>query len=189
MGSKETRLFCYLEPDSENIEIIEKTMIEDRITQIVEPVIADMGFQMVALDYTGTTLQIMAEDPKTGNLSIDDCAAISRAISPALDVEDPIKSAYRLEVSSPGIDRPLVRESDFERFISHEAKMEVDPPVEDNRKRYRGIITKFEDGHVTLDTDMGDVSIPFSHIRKAKLVLTDRLINETKISSTNPTEN
>lgn len=164
-------------------------MIEERITQIVEPVITDMGFQMVALDYTGTTLQIMAEDPKTGNLSIDDCAKISRAISPALDVEDPIKSAYRLEVSSPGIDRPLVREEDFERYEGHEAKIEVDPPVDDNRKRYRGIIAKFEEGNVVLDTDMGDVSIPFSHIRKAKLVLTDRLINETKNITTNQAEN
>jgi len=132
------------------------------------------------LNQNGTTLQIMAED-ENGRFSIDDCERLSREINPALDVEDPIDREYHLEVSSPGIDRPLVRAADFARYQGHEAKIELKDLIE-GRRRFRGTIEKSDENSVTIklpDAPEGtDPSheIPFDALAEAKLVMTDRLL-------------
>lgn len=161
--------------------------IEQRISDMIAPVITDAGFALVAVkvqsDSKGAqTLQVMAEDPATKRLGVDDCAKISRAISATLDVEDPISSAYRLEVSSPGIDRILTRVEDFETYKGCDAKLELQTPNENGQKRFRGIITGLlKDSPagtmVQITTpDQGDVELEFDALAKAKLVLTDELI-------------
>jgi ribosome maturation factor RimP len=129
----------------------------------------------------GRTLQVMAERPD-GTMSIEDCERVSRAVSPILDVEDPIPGRYELEVSSPGIDRPLVRPSDFSTWTGHEAKIEMIEP-QSGRKRFRGILQGFDDGMVRLlieppqaTTERPLVGLPFAGIAEAKLVMTDELI-------------
>ncbi|MGA7266755.1 MAG: ribosome maturation factor RimP, partial [Aestuariivirga sp.] len=119
-----------------------------RVAGLVEPVLADMGFRLVRVKMSGPTLQIMAERPD-GTFSIDDCEKLSRAVSPLLDVEDVIGSRYHLEVSSPGIDRPLVRPSDFEAWSGHEVKIEMAVPVA-GRKRFKGTLEGYDDGEVRL---------------------------------------
>jgi ribosome maturation factor RimP len=152
-----------------------------RVAAVVEPVLESMGFRLVRVRLSGPTLQIMAERPD-GTFSIDDCEKVSRAVSPMLDVEDIIKSRYHLEVSSPGIDRPLVRPGDFEAWAGHEAKIEMAVPVA-GRKRFRGPLEGFTDGEVRLFIDNPEkggekilVGVPFSDIADAHLVLTDELI-------------
>ncbi|MEH0070989.1 ribosome maturation factor RimP [Pannonibacter sp. Pt2-lr] len=164
-----------------------RIVIEDgldaRVAAIVEPVITDLGYRLVRVKISaanGCTLQIMAERPD-GTMTVDDCEEISRAVSPALDVDDPINRAYHLEVSSPGIDRPLVRESDFVRWSGHEAKVEMSVP-QDGRKRFRGVITGVDGGAAVLrlsDAPEGTpnpVLLPLAEIGEARLVLTDDLI-------------
>ena len=112
-------------------------------------------------------------------LTVDDCASASKAISALLDVEDPIGGAYNLEISSPGLDRPLTRIEDFERFAGFEAKMEVTVPV-DGRKRLRGQVLGVENGNVRISRDEGSHSVPFETIKKAKLILTDELISSAQ---------
>jgi ribosome maturation factor RimP len=175
---------------SETTLSMRQTPIEKRISDMIDPVIKDTGFDLVSVrvqnDNGAQTLQVMAEDPATRLLGVDDCAKISRAIAATLDVEDPISSAYRLEVSSPGIDRSLYREQDFETYKGFEAKLELNVPNEDGQKRFRGVINGFQkealkDGstntivHV-ITQDQGDVHLPFQEITKAKLILTDELI-------------
>jgi ribosome maturation factor RimP len=152
-----------------------------RVAVLVEPILKDMGFRLVRVKMSGPTLQIMAERAD-GTFSIDDCEKVSRAISPLLDVEDPIASRYQLEVSSPGIDRPLVRISDFETWAGHEAKIEMAVPVA-GRKRFRGQLEGFHEGEVRLyieNPEAGQepllVGVPFADIGEARLVLTDELI-------------
>jgi ribosome maturation factor RimP len=152
-----------------------------RVAQLVEPVLESMGFRLVRVKLSGSTLQIMAERPD-GTFSIDDCEQVSRAVSPMLDVADVISSRYHLEVSSPGIDRPLVRPSDFETWAGHEAKIEMARPVA-GRKRFRGALEGFHDGEVRLfienpegGTEPVLVGVPFADIGSAHLVLTDELI-------------
>lgn len=153
-----------------------------RVAVLVEPVLKDMGFRLVRVKMSGPTLQIMAERAD-GTFSIDDCEKASRAISPLLDVEDPIASRYQLEVSSPGIDRVLVRPADFEAWAGHEAKIEMAVPVA-GRKRFRGKLEGFHDGEVRLFIENPEgaakepvlVGVPFADIGEAKLVLTDELI-------------
>jgi ribosome maturation factor RimP len=155
-----------------------------RVAEIIEPALADLGFRLVRVSVTGAegkTLQIMAERAD-GTMTIDDCETISKEISPLLDVHDPISDAYRLEVSSPGIDRPLVRPSDFEVWAGHEAKIEVKELI-DGRRRFRGILEGFEDGEVRIEVDLGAagkniIGIPVGLIAEARLVLTDELIRE-----------
>lgn len=154
------------------------------VAAIVEPVLADLGFRLVRVQISGRegkTLQVMAERPD-GSINIDDCEAISKQLSPVLDVADPITGAYRLEVSSPGIDRPLVRPSDFEDWAGYEAKVELTEPVE-GRKRFRGVLEGFEDGEVRMicDLDQGgrqNLGFPVALVGDAKLVLTEELIRE-----------
>jgi ribosome maturation factor RimP len=149
---------------------------------LIEPALGTLGFRLVRVKVTGRdggTLQVMAERPD-GSFTIDDCAVASRALSPILDVEDPIQSAYRLELSSPGIDRPLARRSDMVRAIGHEAKIEMISMVE-GRKRFRGIIEAVEGDMLKLKSTEGkpDARLPMNEIADAKLMLTDALIEES----------
>jgi ribosome maturation factor RimP len=153
-------------------------MLAERIAKLITPAIEAMGFDLVRVQVSGSqrpTLQIMAEPANGRVMSVDDCADISRAISAVLDVEDPIAGAYSLEVSSPGIDRPLTRPKDYERFLGHEAKVETTAPL-DGRKRFKGPIKSVDANAVELTVDGADLRIPFAAIHKAKLVLTDALI-------------
>ena len=160
-----------------------QTPLEKKISDIATPVIEDLGFALVHVQLTGDgksqTVIVMAEDPETKRLGIDDCTAISKALSATMDVEDPIKGKYRLEVSSPGIDRPLTREEDFETYKGFEAKLETETPSVMGQRRYRGEIKGIKDGVITIKTDTDDAEIEFTNLVKAKLVLTDKLIKET----------
>lgn len=157
--------------------------IDARLAAIVEPALAGMGYRLVRVHVSGRdgcTVQIMAERPD-GTFTIEDCEAASRAVSPAIDVEDPIKGGYRLELSSPGIDRPLVRLSDFERAAGDEAKIEMNAMV-GGRKRFRGEIEGVE-GEFALvrnKDNAGEIfRLPIAEMLEAKLVLTDELIKKT----------
>lgn len=132
------------------------------------------------------TVQIFAENPETSNLGLDDCAKISREISAILDVEDPISGTYRLEVSSPGIDRPLVREKDYERYAGYDVKIELETPL-DGQKRFRGILKGYnqDSGLISLESDEGLHELPYASIHKARLVLTDALLNLHQSQSVN----
>lgn len=172
-------------PENE-ARIVTETGLDARVAAIVEPIIEGLGYRLVRVKISsrnGQTLQIMAERPD-GTMSVEDCGAISRNISPALDVEDPIAAAYHLEVSSPGIDRPLVRRSDFERWAGHVAKIELDAPVE-GRRRYRGVLLGVEGDATSLkleDAPEGApdrVQLPLASINDARLVMTDALVAET----------
>jgi ribosome maturation factor RimP len=164
---------------------IRETGLAARVADLVEPALLDRGFRLVRVTVSGgegKTVQVMAEGAD-GTLSIEDCEAISREISPLLDVHDPIAGSYRLEVSSPGIDRPLVRPTDFEDWAGHEAKIELKEPI-DGRKRFRGTLEGFEDGEVRIAVDLDQVGrtvlgFPIGLVGDAKLVLTDELIRET----------
>ncbi len=169
---------------TEKRTIIE-TGVEARVAAIIEPEIEDLGYRLVRVKLSainGGTLQIMAERPD-GTMNVSDCENVSRAISPILDIEDPIDKAYHLEISSPGIDRPLVRVSDFNTWAGHVAKLETIQMV-NGRKRYKGMILSVEGEDVTFrreapakDEDP-EFIVPVSLIKDAKLVLTDDLITE-----------
>ena len=166
--------------------VIVETGIEARIARIVEPVAEGLGFRLVRVKVSSmndVTVQIMAERPD-GTMTVGDCETLSRDISPALDVEDPMDAAYNLEVSSPGIDRPLVRRSDFVKAAGHEAKVELARPL-DGRKRFKGKLTGLDGDDVVLELDKSKldgtttVKLPLADIGEAKLVLTDALVRET----------
>jgi len=154
--------------------------LEDKILALIEPTCADLGYVVVRIRVMGLkrkTLQIMAERAEDGLMALEDCERISRRLSALFEEKDPIQGEYALEVSSPGIDRPLVREEDFVRFIGHEAKVETTALI-DGRRRFRGGITGASGGSVRLLTQDGEVSLPFSGLTEARLVLTDKLIEE-----------
>jgi ribosome maturation factor RimP len=171
--------------DAAEPRIVTESGLEARIAHIVEPVMAGLGYRLVRVKVSalnGTTLQIMAERPD-GSMNVEDCERLSRDLSPALDAEDPIDRAYHLEVSSPGIDRPLVRRSDFERWSGHLAKIELERPL-DGRKRFRGRLGRLDEGTVGLDladapADAPTLRLPLDDIGEARLVLTDELVRET----------
>ncbi len=147
------------------------------IQDLIAPVVIDMGYELVRVSYGGgrkPTLQIMAERPD-GTMGVDDCSKLSREISVLLDVEDPLSGEYLLEVSSPGIDRPLTRGKDFERWLGFDAKIEMQDQI-DGRRRYRGKLRSFDGEILNLSTDEGDVTLRFKGISKAKLLLTDELL-------------
>ncbi len=158
----------------------------NEVAQLIEPALRDLGFELVQVRLTGgtaqRTLQVMAEPVERGRgMTVDDCAEISHAISAVLDVADPIAGAYALEVSSPGIDRPLTRPGDFVRFAGFEAKVETAAPLEGGRKRFTGIVEGTEDeagaAVVLLRQEGGElVRIPFASVRKAKLTLSEALL-------------
>jgi ribosome maturation factor RimP len=166
--------------------LIEDSGVSQRIGRIAADVLRDLGYRLVRVKISsgsGATVQIMAERPD-GTMSIDDCERASQALSPVFDVEEPIAQAYRLELSSPGIDRPLMRESDFTRAIGHEARVEMTAAI-NGRKRFRGRLAAVEAGpdgpvaRMTLAADDGsesDVELPIRAMAEARLVLTDDLI-------------
>lgn len=164
--------------------IVTETGLDARVANIVEPIIENLGYRLVRVRVSGRnglTVQIMAERPVDGMLAIEDCESISRNLSAVLDVEDPIDQAYALEVSSPGMDRPLVRRSDFERARGHLAKVELATPL-GGRKRFRGAIAGVEGDSVAIALEEppadGDplVRLPLDAIAEARLVLTDALV-------------
>ena len=149
-----------------------------RIQDIIAPTLESMGYVVVRLQLQGdrhTTLQIMAERADRKAMDVEDCAKVSRAVSPLLDVDDPIEDAYALEVSSPGVDRPLVRAEDFDRFAGFEAKVEMNYLI-DGRKRFTGRLVGLVDGNVQILVDGVAQDLPYEDIVKAKLVLTDDLL-------------
>ena len=153
--------------------------MDERVAQIITPVIEDMGFELVRIRIMGgemKTLQIMADKPQ-GGIEVDDCADISNAVSAVLDVEDPISDAYNLEVSSPGIDRPLTRLKDFEMFEGYEAKLETHDMI-DGRRRFKGELAGVEGTEVLINVEEGTIGLEFDWLSDAKLVLTDDLIKE-----------
>jgi ribosome maturation factor RimP len=149
------------------------------IARLVEPTLNGMGYELVRVQFGGgdrrPTLQIMAERADRRAMAVEDCAEISRVLSALLDVEDPVQGAYMLEVSSPGIDRPLLRPADYERFAGYEARLELRQPV-DGRRRFRGRLAGIESGCVRVVEPAGELRLPLEEISKAKLVLTDELI-------------
>jgi ribosome maturation factor RimP len=157
-----------------------------RVAAIVEPVLIGMGYRLVRVKISGLdgcTVQIMAERPD-GTMTVEDCEDVSRALSPVLDVADPIDRAYRLEVSSPGLDRPLVRLSDFVRFAGHQLKLEMAVAIE-GRRRFRGLLLGVEGEAARIRRDdaaageANEILLPIEDIAEAKLVLTDALIAES----------
>jgi ribosome maturation factor RimP len=159
--------------------LIAKTAMDERLAQIVTPVIEDMGFELVRIRLMGgetKTLQIMADKPE-GGIEVDDCGDISTAVSAILDVEDPISDAYDLEVSSPGIDRPLTRLKDFETYEGYEAKLETAEMIE-GRRRFKGELAGVEGTEILINIEEGTIGLEFDWLTEAKLVLTDDLIKE-----------
>ncbi|HEY9040314.1 MAG TPA: ribosome maturation factor RimP [Roseovarius sp.] len=162
-----------------NNDLIAKAAIDRRMAGIITPVIEDLGFELVRVRLMGGkyhTLQIMVERPE-GGIEVDECAQISTAVSATLDVEDPLAEAYTLEVSSPGIDRPLTRLKDFAAFEGYEAKIETNDLI-DGRKRFKGILAGVEGTEVLINVDEGTIGLEFDWLADAKLVLTDDLIKE-----------
>jgi len=151
---------------------------EHKIEAMITPAIEGLGYDLVRVLITGTvdvTLQIMAERKDAAQMDVEDCAAISREISAILDVEDPISDAYSLEVSSPGLDRPLVRQHDFEDYAGFDIKLEMERSI-NGRKKFKGQLLGIKDNLVELTSGADHVVLPFDGIRQAKLILTDQLL-------------
>ena len=173
-------------PDLIEPRLIVEAGLPARVCAIAEPVIEQLGYRLVRIKVSatdGATIQIMAERPD-GTMTVEDCETISRALSPVFDVNEPMDGAYRLEISSPGIDRPLVRKSDFERFTGHLVKIEMEVPFE-GRKRFRGILagvegetTKVKLDPATEGAEAAEVTLPIPDMGEAKLVLTDDLVTQ-----------
>jgi ribosome maturation factor RimP len=164
-------------------DLIAKAQIDRRLAEIITPVIEDMGYELVRVRYMGgktPMVQIMADRPQ-GGIEVDDCAEISTAVSAALDVEDPIEDAYTLEVSSPGIDRPLTRLKDFDTWSGYVAKLETEDLI-DGRRRFKGTLSGTEGDEVLIEIDeQGEpvtIGLRFDWLSDAKLVLTDELIRD-----------
>ncbi len=160
-------------------DLIAKAAIDRRLADIVRPVIESMGFELVRIRLMGgktSTVQIMAERPE-GGIEVDDCAEISIAVGAVLDVEDPIDENYTLEVSSPGIDRPLTRLKDFEVWQGYEAKLETSELI-DGQRRFKGILAGVDGDEVLVNIDQGTIGLKFDWLSDAKLILSDDLIRE-----------
>lgn len=156
--------------------------LEERIAAVVEPSLAHMGYELVRIAVLGRhkpTVQIMVDRADGGPVSIDDCTRLGQHFNAVMNVEDPLPGAWTLEISSPGIDRPLTRVKDWQRFVGHLARAEVTTPL-DGRRRFSGIVVGADDTAARLRLDDGMViALPFGNIRRAKLVLTDALIEAT----------
>lgn len=173
-------VFCFLDPMT---DLIAKTAIDRRLAEIVSPVIEGLGFELVRIRLMGgktRILQIMADRPE-GGIEVADCATISTAVSAVLDVEDPIEDNYILEVSSPGIDRPLTRLKDFAMWDGYEARIETTELI-DGRRRFKGVLAGTEDDEVLIEIVEGGeavtIGLKFDWLSDAKLILTDDLISE-----------
>jgi len=173
------------EANASEPRLITEPGLPARVAAIAEPVLEALGYRLVRVKVSsadGCTVQIMAERPD-GTMAVEDCEAASRALSPVLDVADPIDRAYRLEISSPGIDRPLVRLSDFERYAGNLVKIETELPI-NGRKRFRGLLLGAEDEAARLRRDdvtegeEADVLLPLAEISEARLVLTEQLVTQ-----------
>ena len=154
--------------------------VEERVVALIEPTATGLGYRIVRVRLSGNRrkrLQIMAERLSDGEMGIGDCTKLSRALAPVFDLEDPVQSEYDLEISSPGIDRPLIRLEDFERFKGHQAKLET-AALTDNQRRFKGVITAIEGDVIVLTTDQGETRLKFAQLSDARLVLTDQLIAE-----------
>ena len=152
--------------------------LEQLVQNLIEPGIEAMGYRLVKINYFGGNqprLQIMAERQDGKHFSVSDCADVSRNVSAVLDVDDPIAGAYALEVSSPGIDRPLVREEDFEKYTGFQIKAQTGQSIE-GRKRFKGRLKGIREGIVSIEMDNTVFKLPYQDIHKAKLLLTDDLI-------------
>ncbi len=178
-------LFSFAEtpPPPTSRSIARVTDLLRRIEDIVAPTIVGMGYELVRVALSrGGTLQIMIEPADGRTLDVEDCATVSRALSAVLDVEDPISSAYTLEVSSPGIDRPLTRPKDYARWAGHLARLETAEPVE-GRRRFKGTLLGLEDGIVKLRLEDGqETGVPLSAVSRAKLEMTDALLEEHRLA-------
>ena len=155
--------------------------IETRIGDILEPSLKLMGYDLVRVQISGSqqkTMQIMVERRDKAGMTVDDCADISREVSVILDVVKPLKGAYDLEVSSPGIDRPLVRPADFEHYAGFDAKIEMEDAI-DGRKKFKGQLLGIEQGLVKISSDKETHELPVSDIRRAKLLFTEELLKAT----------
>jgi len=164
---------------------IHETGLAAQLAALAEPVLNDLGFRLVRVAISGrngTTVQIMAERPD-GTITVEECAEISRNLSPLFDANDPLPGHYALEVSSPGIDRPLARLSDFETWAGYAAKVELKEPVS-GRKRFRGVLEGVDDGEVRIKVELDQlgqhvIGLPVGLIAEARLLLTDELIRES----------
>jgi ribosome maturation factor RimP len=165
--------------------IIRESGIDARVAMIIQPVLRAIGFRLVRVQISGQnglTLQIMAER-EDGTMTVEDCEEVSRAVSPALDVDDPIEKAYHLEISSPGIDRPLVRKSDFSTWLGHLVKVETTSIVA-GKKRFKGKIEVADENGIVVRNDKGApgddpmVRVPYDSLADARLILTDDLIRD-----------
>ncbi len=151
------------------------------VSELIGPTVEALGFELVRVTFGGgrkPTLQVMAERPD-GSMSVDDCARLSREISVLLDVEDPIAGEFLLEVSSPGIDRPLTRRKDFERWLGFDAKVELFDQI-DGRRRFKGKLISLDGDNLAMETDEGDIVITLGDVSKAKLLMTDALLNASQ---------
>ncbi len=160
-------------------DLIAKAAIDRKLASIIQPVVEGMGFELVRVRMMGgknKIVQIMAETPE-GGIEVDDCAKISSAVSAVLDVEDPIEDPYALEVSSPGIDRPLTRLKDFDVWQGYDAKVETDELI-DGRRRFRGILAGIDGDEILINLSEGTIGLKFDWLSDAKLMLTDDLIKE-----------
>jgi len=154
--------------------------VEERVIALIEPTATGLGYRIVRVRLSGNRrkrLQIMAERVSDGQMGIDDCSKLSRALGPVFDLEDPVQGEYDLEISSPGIDRPLMRIEDFERFVGFDAKLETAVPV-NNQRRWKGVIQAVDGDDITLATEHGEAKLKFSALSDARLVLTDKLIED-----------
>jgi ribosome maturation factor RimP len=159
--------------------------VERRISDLISPALEAMGYELVRVQVMGSrhkTMQVMAERLDEAGMTVDDCSAISREISALLDVDDPIQDAYDLEVSSPGIDRPLVKLRDFERFAGFDARVEMFDAV-DGRKKFKGKLIGLSGENVEIKMGEQRVALPFDGIRRAKLLLTDELIEAAQAAN------
>jgi len=177
---------AYLSQSDSEPRLIVEQGVAARVAAIAEPVLAGLGYRLVRVRISGLagcTVQIMAERPD-GSMNIDDCETVSRALSPVLDVADPVERAYRLEISSPGMDRPLVRRSDFERYAGNRVRIEMSSAVE-GRRRFRGMLTGIEGNAARIHREdaapgePADVLLPIEEMADAKIVLSDDLIAES----------
>ncbi len=166
---------------------MKNTPQELKIINIVRPAIEDLGYRLVLVEFQSGILQILCENPADGSLGIDDCTKINKVISPLLEVEDPIPGAYTLEISSPGIDRPLITADDFEKYKGFEAKIELDMPTESGQKRFRGKVLGSDGEFIKIHVDNTEHTLELNNIKKARLVLTDELIKATKKPKPQPT--
>ena len=160
-------------------DLIAKSAVEKKLLELINPIIIDMGFELVRLRLISSkeiTLQIMVARPD-GFINVDECADLSTAISALLDVEDPIIDSYSLEVSSPGIDRPLARMKDFEEFEGYDARLETVELI-DGRKRFKGTLAGTNGSEIMINVDEGTIGLEFKWLAEAKLILTDELIKE-----------